>query len=45
MSGGIAVVKVPFPMSVADFQQLTSTLKAWKPALTGSALDGDPDDE
>ena len=34
MSGGIAVVQVPFPMTEADFNQLSATLKAWKPALT-----------
>ena len=45
MSGGIAVVKVPFPMSTADFDQLTSTLDAWKPALTIHQQEGDPPEE
>lgn len=34
MSGGIAVVKVPFPMSKEDFDQLQATLTAWEKALT-----------
>lgn len=33
MSGGIAVLRVPFPMSEDDFQQLYATLHAWKKAL------------
>ena len=33
ISGGIAVLRVPFPMSEADFEQLSSTLHAWKSAL------------
>jgi hypothetical protein len=37
MSGGIAVVQVPFPMSAEDFDQLQATLEAWKPALTRGA--------
>ena len=31
--GGIAVVKIPVPMSESDFDQLTGTLNAWKAAL------------
>lgn len=34
LSGGIAVVKVPVPMTEDDFSQLTGTLQAWKKALT-----------
>ena len=30
ISGGVAVVKVPVPMSELDFEQLTNTLQAWK---------------
>ena len=33
ISGGIAVVKIPVPMSEPDFTQLTATLQAWKAAL------------
>ena len=33
ISGGIAVLRVPFPMSEDDFKQLNATLKAWKKAL------------
>lgn len=33
ISGGIAVLRVPFPMSEDDFAQLESTLHAWKKAL------------
>ncbi len=33
ISGGLAVVKVPVPMSELDFKQLTGTLTAWKAAL------------
>lgn len=32
-SGGIALLRVPFPMSEDDFTQLNETLKAWKKAL------------
>lgn len=45
ISGGIAVVKVPFPMSPADFTQIISTLEAWKPALTMQQKKDDPPDE
>ena len=38
ISGGIAMLRVPFPMSEADFGQLSATLKAWKPALVISAM-------
>jgi hypothetical protein len=37
ISGGLAVVKVPVPMSEEDFQQLTGTLTAWKSALVRKA--------
>lgn len=33
ISGGVAVLKVPVPMSDADFAQIAGTLKAWKMAL------------
>lgn len=33
MSGGVAVVKVPVPMSESDFDQIKGTLEAWKSAL------------
>ena len=32
-SGGIAVVKVPFPMSNDDFDQIQETLMAWRKSL------------
>jgi hypothetical protein len=37
LSGGIAVVKLPFPMSKDDFKHFTATLTAWEPALTREA--------
>jgi hypothetical protein len=42
ISGGVAVVKVPVPMSEADFAQLTGTLEVWKQALVRNAKD-DPE--
>lgn len=41
ISGGVAVVKVPVPMSEADFAQLTGTLAAWKAALVRKSDDTD----
>ena len=37
ISGGVAIVKVPVPMSELDFAQLTGTLQRWKTALVRPA--------
>jgi hypothetical protein len=44
MGGGLAVIKVPVPMSQADFKQITGTLKAWKSALVRQSPGGEQDD-
>ena len=41
-SGGLAVLKVPVPMSETDFKQITGTLEVWKSALV---RDESPDRE
>ena len=33
ISGGLAVIKIPVPMSESDFKQITGTLEAWKEAI------------
>lgn len=33
ISGKIAILRVPFPMSEEDFEQLDSTMRIWKKAL------------
>ena len=39
LNGGLATVRVPVPMSEADFAQLTGTLQIWKPALVGHMVE------
>lgn len=33
ISGKIAMLRIPFPMSEADYEQLAETLRAWRKAL------------
>lgn len=44
ISGGVAVLQVPFPMSEEDYEQLTATLTAWKRALVGPREEREEED-